>query len=294
MIVPFTSIAIFVLVETIKFSILMKNHIEITIQQPSSDNNDLLIAELTFLRFNGFLEEDTLLKAYIPEADFDNNELNLLLSNLNLSCTSSIIKEQNWNEVWESNFTPVSIDDFVGIRAFFHEPMLGFEHELLITPKMSFGTGHHATTFSVIQLMRTLNFKGKNVLDFGTGTGVLAILAEKLGAKHVLAIDNDTWCIDNASENILVNNCKLIEIQEVNVINSHWKFDAVIANINRHIIEENLQSLSLIVKKGGDLILSGLLSSDETDIVNLSTVAGFAQVKTLQKDGWIAIHLIKQ
>ena len=159
---------------------------------------------------------------------------------------------------------------------------------------MSFGTGHHATTFLVIQLMRLLNFTNKNVLDFGTGTGVLAILAEKLGAKHVLAVDNDHWCIENASENIAINNCNIVEIQEVSSINNQWKFDCVIANINRHIIESNLNDLQLIVEKGGDLILSGLLLADEIEIVELSNAVGFSKAKTLNKDGWIAMHFIKQ
>lgn len=272
----------------------MKNHIEVIIQQPTMDDNGLLIASLSALGFEGFLEEETALKAYMLEADFDANELNLLLNKFNITFTLSIIKEQNWNEVWESNFSPVTIDNFVGIRAFFHAPLVGFKHELLITPKMSFGTGHHATTYSVIQLMRDLDLKDKSVLDFGTGTGVLAILAEKLGATYVLAVDNDTWCIDNASENIVVNNCKYIEIQEVNTINREWKFDCVIANINRHIIEANLNDISRIIEKGGDLILSGLLSSDETDIVQLAFSVGFSKVKTLNKNGWIAIHLTSE
>ncbi len=272
----------------------MKNHVEVVIEHPNINDNGVLIAALTSFGFDGFLEEEDTLKAYIPEADFDNNELNLLLSNLKLTHSLSIIKEQNWNEVWESNFSPVAIDDFVGIRAFFHDPLFGFEFELLITPKMSFGTGHHATTFSVIQLMKDLNFRGKNVFDFGTGTGILAILAEKLGAKHVLAVDNDTWCIENASENISINHCKLIKIEEVSSINREWKFDMVIANINRHIIEANMNDLQFIVEKGGDLILSGLLSSDETDIVNLANTVGFSKVRTINKDGWIATHLIKE
>lgn len=271
----------------------MKNHVEVIIQQKNLEDNGLLIAQLAMLGFDGFLEEENEVKAYLPEKNFDETCLKKLLNKLELTYSLSIIKEQNWNNVWESNFAPVAIDDFVGIRAFFHEPMIGFEHELLITPKMSFGTGHHATTVSVIRLMRTLNFNNKNVFDFGTGTGVLAILAERLGSNHVLAVDNDSWCIENASENILNNNCKITEIQEANSINTDWKFDCVIANINRHIIEANMNDLPLIIKKGGDLILSGLLSSDETGIVELAYSVGFSKVKTLSKDGWIAIHLVK-
>lgn len=272
----------------------MKNHIEVSISQPKINDNGVLIASLSALGFDGFLEEETTLKAYIQEKEFDNTKLNLLLSNFKLICSLSVIKEQNWNEVWESNFSSVTIDDFVGIRAFFHEPLIGFQHELLITPKMSFGTGHHATTYSVIQLMKDLDFNNKKVLDFGTGTGVLAILAEKLGAAYVLAVDNDTWCIENAAENILVNNCKAVEIQEISKLNLEWNFDYIIANINRHIIEANMKDMSHIIEKGGHLILSGLLLIDEKDIEGLAFSVGFSKIKTLQKNGWIAIHLINE
>ncbi len=133
--------------------------------------------------------------------------LNDLTSSLQLSFSKTIIEETNWNQVWESNFDPVIVDDFVAVRAHFHEPIKNVQHEIVITPKMSFGTGHHATTYMMMQQMRELDFAGKNVFDFGTGTGVLAILAEKLGAQKVIAIDNDDWSIENADENVKRNNC---------------------------------------------------------------------------------------
>jgi ribosomal protein L11 methyltransferase len=172
--------------------------------------------------------------------------------------------------------------------------MRDVQHELVITPKMSFGTGHHATTFTVMQLMRSIDFNGKKVFDFGTGTGILAILAEKLGAEYILAVDNDDWCIENASENTLINQCKNIEIQKVDKVNDGWRFDVVIANINRHIIEANLSNLSAVLLPHSTLILSGLLQSDEMDILSACKLLGLNHQQTSIKDGWIAIYLTKK
>lgn len=159
-------------------------------------------------------------KTFILQTEFEANllvnELDIIFKQHSLTYTKSVIKEENWNAVWESNFEPVRVGDFVGIRANFHphfEPKVAFEIE--ITPKMSFGTGHHATTFTVIELMESMDFKGKLVYDFGTGTGILAILAEKLGASSILAVDNDDWCIENSIENVQNNGCQLIRIEKV-------------------------------------------------------------------------------
>ena len=271
----------------------MKNYIEIIIHAIQPAIAESMIAELTEIGYDGFLEEENMLKAYILATDYNEIELNILMNKYKLTYSLSSIKEQNWNALWESNFSPVMVDDFVGIRAFFHEPMLGFEHELLITPKMSFGTGHHATTFSVIQLMKQLQFKEKSVFDFGTGTGILAILAEKLGASQILAVDNDSWCIDNASENILINNCKNIDIQLVDSINIEWKFDIIIANINRHIIEANLHCFDQSLNSNGALILSGLLIADEIAIIEQFDKLGLHHKNTLEKVGWVALYFIK-
>jgi ribosomal protein L11 methyltransferase len=271
----------------------MKHHIEIAIQPIASAIAEQMIAELSAIGYDGFLEEENSLKAYILSADFDENELKKIINSYNLTYSLSTIEEQNWNAVWESNFSPVIVDDFVGIRAFFHEPIQNVAQELIITPKMSFGTGHHATTFSVIQLMKALKFKGKRVFDFGTGTGVLAILAEKLGSSQILAVDNDQWCIDNAHENILINNCKYIDIQLVDSIDSNWNFDIILANINRHIIEANLAAIYQSLQDNGDLILSGLLISDEKAIIDQSVQLGFKYQRTIEKNGWVAIYLTK-
>jgi ribosomal protein L11 methyltransferase len=271
-----------------------KQFIEISVDLADEDQRSLLIADLAGIGYEGFEETDQGLKAYIREEDFDEPGLNNIFSRTNVNYSKSVIKEQNWNEVWESNFEPVQVDDFVGIRASFHAPMVGVEHEIVITPKMSFGTGHHATTWLVMQQMRDLDFKGKSVFDFGTGTGVLAILAEKLGASSVLAVDNDDWCIENASENILVNGSERIEIEKLDVVNVRQQFDVVIANINRNIILENMAGMEATLAPGGELLLSGLLEQDEADIRSAAVAVNLVYLKTVQKNGWIAMRFCKK
>ncbi|MDE3236326.1 MAG: 50S ribosomal protein L11 methyltransferase [Bacteroidota bacterium] len=265
--------------------------IEVSIQVQNELLKELLIAELSNLQFDAFVEEDALLKAYIKADVFNETELNFILNKNDLNYSLSIIKDQNWNQLWESNFAPVIVDDFVGVRAEFHEKIEGVVHEILITPKMSFGTGHHATTFLVMQLMRKIDFKGKSVYDFGTGTGILAILAEKLGAGKVLAVDNDDWCIENSLENIQKNNSQVIEIHKVEDAKSNFKFDTILANINRNIIEDNISYLVDSLKNNSQLILSGLLESDEAAIVRLCENYQLKHIKTEKKNGWIAILL---
>ncbi len=271
----------------------MDNYIQLEITSIDEVTTALAIAELSEIGFDGFLEEENVLKAYCKERELPEEDLKHLLNKYNLNYSLSTIKHENWNTIWEANFSPVQVDDFVGIRASFHETIHGVTHELVITPKMSFGTGHHATTYTVMQLMRSINFINKSVFDFGTGTGILAILAEKLGATNILAVDNDDWCIENATENTLINQCKNINIQKVDAVNDQWRFDIVIANINRHILEANLPQLATVLQPKGTLILSGLLQSDEVDMVTACELLGLHFVKTAVKDGWIAIYLTK-
>ncbi|MES2332821.1 MAG: 50S ribosomal protein L11 methyltransferase [Bacteroidota bacterium] len=266
----------------------MSDYCEISI---SADDgmHDTLVAELAEIGYDGFEEFPGLLKAFIPEADFMENELNILLNKYDIKYSKSMIQKQNWNALWESNFEPVQVDEFVGIRAAFHPAFTNVEHEITITPKMSFGTGHHATTYMVMKLMQELDFKGKTVFDFGTGTGILAILAEKLGANKVLAVDNDDWCIENASENISINSCNSIDIQKVDKLTLTQQFDIILANINRNIILDNIDELRRSLAPGGQLLLSGLLREDESDITDVCHALGLQHKRTLERSGWIAL-----
>jgi ribosomal protein L11 methyltransferase len=233
-------------------------------------------------------------KTFILASDYVDNNIEINLNNLfnqyDLTYSKSIIKEENWNAIWESNFEPVRVDDFVGIRAHFHphfEPPVQFE--MNITPKMSFGTGHHGTTYTVMQMMQELDFMEKTVYDFGTGTGILAILAEKLGASYVLGVDNDDWCIENAIENIQNNYSKKVEIKKVATAAQPIIFDILLANVNRHIIEANIDDLTASSGKYSQLILSGLLVADEVDILHLAKEKGWNYLKSKQKNGWISL-----
>jgi ribosomal protein L11 methyltransferase len=217
--------------------------------------------------------------------------LDELVKRYGVTYTSATIDKQNWNALWESNFEPVLVDDFVGVRANFHPPFNGgVEHDIIITPKMSFGTGHHGTTYSVMQLMRGIDFANKSVFDFGTGTGLLAILAHKLGAGDILAVDNDDWCIENASENITVNNTQSIEIQKVDNAKLNKKFNIIIANINKNIILDNLAFLAEATVPGGVVLLSGLLVEDEPEIEAACKALGWIHQETRTRNNWIALH----
>jgi ribosomal protein L11 methyltransferase len=292
---------------------MSKEYIQIAFDFSNQDQFDMLVAELSELGFEGFNEESleegqndgvdlsnglgvgaghckTYMLSTQFEAKFVQNELDIIFNQYDLTYSKSVIKEQNWNAVWESNFEPIRVGDFVGIRAHFHpefEPAVA--HDLKITPKMSFGTGHHPTTFSMIQLMQRIDFKSKTVYDFGTGTGILAILSEKLGAKKVLAVDNDDWCIENANENILNNASKVITIQKVESALQKEQYDIVMANVNRHIIEANMDELTQIGKPGGILVLSGLLIDDQLDIVKLAALKGWQFQEAQPLNGWVSL-----
>lgn len=249
---------------------------------------DLLVAELADAGYEGFEESAETLKAYIPGIAFKQNMLDEILRKYDLTYSKSIIEKQNWNALWESNFEPVQVEDFVGVRAGFHPPFEKVQHEIVITPKMSFGTGHHATTYMMMMLMKEIVFDQKTVFDFGTGTGILAILADKLGAGSVLAADNDDWCIENATENISINHSQNIVIQKVDTAEVNKKFDIIIANINKNIILDNLGFLAAGTRDGGDILLSGLLQDDEADILEACGAIGWKHWKTISRAGWIA------
>ena len=292
---------------------MSKEYIQIAFDFSNQDQFELLVAELSELGFEGFIEEEleegrndgvdlsgrlgigaghckTFMLADQFETELVQNELDIIFNQYHLTYSKSVIKEQNWNAIWESNFDPVRVGDFVGIRAHFHpdfEPAV--EYDIKITPKMSFGTGHHPTTFSVMQLMQRLDFKDKTVYDFGTGTGILAILAEKLGAKKVHAVDNDDWCIENALENIQNNASKVITIEKVASALQKDQYDIVLANVNRHIIEANMEELTLTSKPGGILVLSGLLIEDQLDMIELAGSKSWIFQEAQPLDGWVSL-----
>lgn len=268
----------------------MTGHIQITFPGLQPEQQDVLIAHLAEAGFEGFEQNDEELRAYIPAGLYDKALLQEMAFKYQLGYSEELIPEQNWNSVWESGFSPVIVDDFVAIRAGFHEPVAGVEHELVITPKMSFGTGHHATTSMMIRQMRSIDFTDKSVFDFGTGTGILAILSEKLGAAKVLAIDNDEWSITNAEENIKGNSCRKIQLANSDRPPGPDQFDIVLANINRNVILENFPALSGLLAPGCIVLLSGLLAADEENILRVTESHSLQLCARLEQNNWICLR----
>src|SRR6187399_2793810 len=183
------------------------NYLQFEFRISNAVENEILIALLSNAGFESFVEEEKMLKAFIKETEFNESSLTGIQEIIPCTYSSTVITPQNWNAKWESSFEPIIVKDFAAIRAGFHNSIKNVKHEIIITPKMSFGTGHHATTYMMIEQMEGLDLMNKAVVDFGTGTGVLAILAEKMGASTIDAIDNDDWSIENAAENIAANGC---------------------------------------------------------------------------------------
>ena len=270
---------------------IMSNYIQIEFQNINHEQSDMLIAELSDYGYEGFEESSNTLKAFVSENGYDENLLKETVGHHNISFNKVFIAETNWNQVWESNFDPVVVDDFVAIRADFHHQINSTQYEIVITPKMSFGTGHHATTFMMMQQMREIDFREKSVFDFGTGTGVLAILAETLGAEKILATDNDEWSISNANENIERNNCRRIELVLSSRVPVKSKFDIILANINKAVILADLHLLKQQLNNGGFLVLSGLLTEDEPDIFEAISRVGLKFINIMERSNWLSIRL---
>lgn len=263
-------------------------HVKIEIVANEHQQEEL-IALFDEYSATGFEQTDEKLIAYFVGDGFVEDEVLNILEGYQYQ--TSEVEEQNWNAIWERNFHPVVVDNFCAVRAHFHEPIPNVEHEIIITPKMSFGTGHHATTYMMMEQMRSINFKNKTVFDFGTGTGILSILARKLGGVKVTAIDIDEWSIENAKENFERNNCSNIDVQLSTTIPSQ-QFHIILANINRNVILEYMPQLRKVLKAEGQLLLSGLLAADETDIIAACTSYKLELQKRTERVGWISLLLV--
>lgn len=258
------------------------------------------MARVSDLPFTGFQEESGVLIGYIDEGSFDETLLKNILDINFVSYSKSIIEEKNWNEIWESDFEPVKIytehqsSPFAMVRASFHKPDTEAKYDLLITPKMSFGTGHHATTFQMMEQMADLDFEGKKIVDFGTGTGLLAILAEKMGAESVLAIDNDDWSIENARENIQANTCTKIQlVKDDKCYCPDYKADILLANINLNVILANMPGIVDAVSENATILFSGILKQDLESISGAILAAGLTIFNTGEMNGWLILNCRK-
>ncbi len=270
-------------------------YVKVTFAITSQDMSDMLMAMLSDAGYNGFEETGNELFAYIETPQFKEEELAAVAGGYGIAYSTEIIPAQNWNALWESNFQPVVVDSFCTIRAHFHDIAVTTPYDIIITPKMSFGTGHHATTQLMIMMMKDIDFKGRSVLDFGTGTGVLAILAEMLGASSVLAIDNDEWSVENTLENTARNHCKNIIVQQASVEDTQaGKSDVILANINRHILLQYMPVLYQKLNEHGVILMSGLLAADKEIILEAAAAAGFELKRVNQQTNWIALLFEKK
>ncbi len=269
------------------------NYLQFDFETENEAQCEILMALLTDAGFEGFEEAGNHLKAFIKEAALNMEQLGEVLKTVPVQFKQTIIQPQNWNAKWESSFEPVMVNDFAVIRAGFHQPVKNVLHDIIITPKMSFGTGHHATTFLMIEQMSKLDIRDKNLLDFGTGTGVLAILAAKMGANKIKAIDNDDWSIENSKENIKANDCSKINIEKADSISVNEKYDAILANINLNVILANLPGIAASAKTGTIVLLSGFLTSDEQPILNAIAQHGFTRISTSSKGAWLCLNIQK-
>jgi ribosomal protein L11 methyltransferase len=259
--------------------------------------DEILIAELANIGFESFMETATGIEAYVMEGEFDQESFQEVWQKykaFGISYDKGYVKKVNWNEEWEKNYSPIAVEGQVYVRASFHPPKGGVKHEIVINPKMSFGTGHHATTYLMMQLLLGQEVKDKSVLDLGSGTGILAILAAKMGAAHVQALDIDEWCVENGNENFLENKVAVVmEKGSVREVKPEGPFDLILANINKNVLLNELSQYAGILNPGGKLLISGFYQQDASDLTLLAEKLGLAKEKEYQKEQWVAVQFQK-
>ena len=260
--------------------------------------SEILIALLSEASFDTFEENGNGLCAYLPVGNEEETVAEELLAELqnqfDFTWEKEFIEGQNWNVLWESNFHPVVVNKFCAIRADFHEPIEGVEHELIINPKMAFGTGHHETTWMCLHALESLPVQGKTLFDYGCGTGILAIMASKLGATSIEAIDIEEESYQNTLENARINRVENVIARKGDLsVVQNGPFDGILANINRHIILDSLPRLAALCRPGGWLLISGILVQDESIVLEAAEASGFSRVGMETRGNWICMHLLR-
>lgn len=264
---------------------------------PPEPGSDILIACIADSGFESFENTNEGFIAYIPENLIPQIDLSQFqFDDFNFSYTKKLIEQVNWNQEWEKNFSPVIVSDACCIRAPFHHLEKTYTYDIIIMPKMSFGTGHHDTTWLVCKNMLDFDFKNKSVFDMGCGTGVLAILSKKLGASSVVGNDIDEWSVENALENCMNNNCSDVEIirGDGNLFSGTNKYDFILANINKNVLKTYIPKLVPLLKPKGFLFLSGFFKTDTEDLISLCTTNYLILFKQELKNEWAVLILQKQ
>jgi ribosomal protein L11 methyltransferase len=275
------------------------NYIELVVNvEPKEQGSDVLIAQLAELGYESFVETEKGFNAYIQEPDFNTQQLNLALSFyadfFKFEYSSNTIQQQNWNKEWENNFQPIDVKGACYIRAPFHEAPQGYRYDVIIEPKMSFGTGHHSTTQLMIQKLMELDVKGKSFLDMGCGTGVLAIVASMMGADPVTAVDIDEWSYENTIENCEKNNIKNVLVHKGNVqILAGRVFHSILANINKNVLLKDLNVYKEVLEKSGNLVISGFFETDIDELTAKANELGLLLKDRVVQEQWAMLHFIK-
>lgn len=265
----------------------------------SPEFNDILVAELGQAGYDTFQETEEGFCAYIPQDQFSEEELQEILDRYAgvapVGHQTQLIKRRNWNEEWEKNFEPLLIAEVCSVRASFHPKPDGVQYDIIINPKMSFGTGHHETTTLMIENQLTVGHAGKRMLDMGCGTGILAILAVKLGAEPVLAVDIEDWTVENARENAALNGCAAIEVRhgDVTVVEGEEPFDIILANINRNVLLADMPVYARLLLPGGVLMLSGFYTEDLNQIIQHAVQHVLTLDAVQTKNNWVSAVFMK-
>lgn len=292
------------------------NHIELQFTL-DPDFADILTAELAEVGFESFVETDEGLNAYIPEPDFVQADIDAVVAKYAdqtaIAYQVNTLEKRNWNAEWERDYQPIEVADSVRVRASFHEPTRnagpgGFQYDLIINPKMSFGTGHHETTAMMLEQQLRIDHAGKVVMDVGSGTGILAILAAKRGAKAVLAFDIEEWAVENARENAILNDCPQVQVFQGTIANLNdpsetsdcdWQgwtpslFDIVLANINRNVLLAEIPIYTSLLKEDGHLVVSGFYEADAPDIRQKAEESGLNFTVSLAHNQWTSLAFTK-
>jgi len=259
---------------------------------PTEMGAEILMAELAEVGFDSFVDTPTGIKAYIPKDSWNEQILQdiYLLSNPEFTISYQIteIEQVNWNEEWEKNFSPIVVEDLCTVRANFH-PVPNTRYDIVITPKMSFGTGHHETTYMMLQQLLPLSLESMKVLDMGCGTGILAIMAALRGARDITAIDIDPWCVENATENVQQNNCSFITIKEGDVsLIAGEQYNLILANINRNILLSDIPAYAQALLPQGLLLVSGFYVEDLLAIKEKCQEVGLTYLSHIERNRWVS------
>ncbi|MFW5725276.1 MAG: 50S ribosomal protein L11 methyltransferase [Bacteroidota bacterium] len=277
------------------------DYIQVTaIVTPAQPWSDLLIAELAEIGFESFEENLKGFKAFIPAQLFSREKLDAITlpeapgEEVSFNFTTEIINSQNWNQQWESNFEPVDVKGKCYIRAPFHAAVSNYEYQVVIEPKMSFGTGHHETTTLMVEWMLETSFEEKSVLDMGCGTGILAILASMMGANKVMAIDNYPFAWENTIENIEKNNTPNVKAQLGDAtLLGRENYDIILANITKNVLKEDMKTFAQVLNPKGLLFISGFFAEDMDELVSIASTLGLKASGHKQNREWAAVKFEK-